>query len=115
MIDQSSLALKLKDAEKMKIATTKFVQKSAFESVTSIVGWSSPEQAVVDGADMVMFDPNIQEPTKIREFCESVLEAEQKITHRINQNEPEPIHKILEGESADVNKPNTLDPEPNDV
>ena len=119
MIDKSNLALELKNAEKLKIATTKFIQKSAFESITSIVGETSPEQAVDDGADMVLFDPNIQEPAKIREFCESILEAEQKITHRINQNEPEPIHKILEGDSADLNTPETateiIDPEPNDV
>ena len=98
MIDQSNLALELTNGDKLKMATTHFVEKSAFASVTSIVG-GVPQQAIIDGADAIILDSKIWEPAAISYFSDRVIESEEKITYRVIQNDPRPLSEMLEAKS----------------
>ena len=101
MIDQSNLALEMTNRDKLKMATTHFVEKSAFASVTSIVG-GVPQQAVIDGADAIILDPKIWEPAAIAYFSDRVIESEEKITYRVIQDDPRPLSKMLDDQSVSL-------------
>ena len=105
MIDRSTLGLELKFKQDIDKATSIFVKKSAFESVTSIVSGSFPEPglpkarytlAILDGADAVILDPEVAQPEAIRKFADHCVTTEKLIKPQINHHMPKPLHKILE-------------------
>ena len=50
-------------------ARTYCLQKSAFEEVTSMVTGIWPVAAIAAGADAIMLDPKIRDPSVIHQFA----------------------------------------------